>query len=67
MSMMSVPRKLRDDIKEISSSGSFTVGLSNAGKVYVWGATQIGTTGINVAADPRGSPKHQDRHGCGGH
>ena len=52
MSMMSVPRELRDDIKEISSSGSFTVGLSNAGKVYVWGATQIGTTGINVAQIP---------------
>lgn len=52
MSMMSVPRELKNDIKMIDSSGSFTVGLSNAGKVYVWGATKIGTTGINVANIP---------------
>ena len=52
MSMMSVPRELRDDIKMIDANGSFTVGLSNAGKVYVWGATQIGTTGVNVANIP---------------
>lgn len=53
MSMMSVPREMRDDVKMIDSSGSFTVGLSGAGKVYVWGATQIGTTGINVADIPQ--------------
>ena len=52
LSMMSVPNELKNDIKMIDSSGSFTVGLSNAGKVYVWGATQIGTTGINVADIP---------------
>ena len=52
MSMMSVPRELQNDIKMIDSCGSFTVGLSNAGKVYVWVATKIGTTGINVADIP---------------
>lgn len=53
MSMMSVPRELAKDIKMIDSYGSFSVGLSNAGKVYVWGATQIGTTGINMANIPQ--------------
>ncbi len=53
MSMMSVPRELRGDVKMIDGFGSFTVGLSNAGKVYVWGATKIGTTGIDVADIPQ--------------
>ncbi|MBQ8238013.1 MAG: ABC transporter permease subunit [Oscillospiraceae bacterium] len=52
MSMMSVPSELKDDIKMIDGYGSFTVGLSNAGKVYVWGSTQIGTTGFDVADIP---------------
>ena len=52
MSMMSVPAELKDDIKMIDGYGSFTVGLSNAGKVYVWGSTQIGTTGFDVADIP---------------
>ena len=52
MSMMSVPKGLKNNIKMISSYGSFTVGLSNEGKVYVWGATQLGTTGIDIADIP---------------
>lgn len=53
MSMMSVPKGLKDDIRLIDSNGSFTVGVSNAGKVYVWGATKIGTTGIDVGNIPQ--------------
>ena len=52
LSMMSVPSELKKDIKMIDSYGTFTVGLSNAGKVYVWGASKIGTTGIDVADIP---------------
>ena len=52
MSMMSVPKELQGDIKMIDGFGSFTVGLSNAGKVYVWGATELGTTGIDIADIP---------------
>ncbi len=52
MSMMSVPKELKNDIKMIDSYGSFSVGLSNAGKVYVWGSTQIGTTGVDIAEIP---------------
>ncbi len=53
MDMMSVPKELKNDIKMISGYGSFTVGLSNSGKVYVWGATGIGTTGVDVADIPK--------------
>lgn len=52
MSMMSVPSELAGDIKMIDSYGSFTVGLSNSGKVYIWGATEIGTTGADVSVIP---------------
>lgn len=52
-SMMSVPDELAKDIKEIDSYGTFTVGLSNAGKVYVWGATEMGTTGADLAEIPQ--------------
>ena len=52
MSMMSVPKELQGDIKMIDGFGSFTVGLSNAGKVYVWGATELGTTGIDIGIIP---------------
>lgn len=52
MRMLSVPKELKNDIKMIDSYGSFTVGLSNAGKVYIWGATKIGTTGIDMKDIP---------------
>ena len=52
MSMMKVPEELKNDIKMIDGYGSFTVGLSNAGKVYVWGSTKIGTTGVDVSVIP---------------
>ncbi len=51
--MLSVPKELQNDIKMIDSFGSFTVGLSNAGKVYVWGATRLGTTGLDVKNIPQ--------------
>ena len=52
LNLMSVPKELQNDIKMIDSYGSFTVGLSNAGKVYIWGATQIGATGLDVKHIP---------------
>ncbi len=52
MSMLSVPSELKKDIKMIDTYGTFSVGLSNAGKVYVWGATKIGTTGLDVKKIP---------------
>ncbi len=52
LSFMSVPKDLQNNIKQISSYGSFSVGLSNDGEVYVWGATKIGATGLNVKDIP---------------
>ena len=53
MSMMSVPKELDGNIKMIDSYGSFSVGLSNDGEVYVWGATASGTTGIDMKDIPQ--------------
>ncbi len=50
--LMSVPSELKNDIKMIDGYGGFTVGLSNAGKVYIWGATGIGATGVDVGEIP---------------
>lgn len=38
-SMLSVPDALAKDVNTISGFSNFTVGLSNAGKVYIWGNT----------------------------
>ena len=37
LNMMSVPKELEGNIKQISVGSSFSVGLSNDGKVYQWG------------------------------
>ena len=57
MSLAKVPGELKNDIKMIDGYGSFTVGLSNAGKVYVWGSTKIGTTGVDVSEIPADLPQ----------
>ena len=50
--MLSVPSGLKNDIRMIDACSSFSVGLSNSGKVYVWGATKLGATGIDVKNIP---------------
>lgn len=57
MKLAKVPSGLKNDIKMIDGYGSFTVGLSNAGVVYVWGSTKIGTTGVDVADIPADLPQ----------
>lgn len=52
LSMLNVPAELKQDIRTIDSFGSFTVGLSNSGKVSVWGATSLGTTGLDMKNIP---------------
>lgn len=52
MRLMSIPKELRSDLKMVDGFGSFSVGLSNAGKVYIWGSTQLGTTGIDIGNIP---------------
>lgn len=50
--LMSVPKELKNDIKLIDSYGPFSVGVSNSGKLYVWGAAKIGATGLDVKEIP---------------
>lgn len=50
---MAVPGELAGDVKMIDSFGSFSVGLSNSGKVYVWGSTKLSTTGFDAADIPQ--------------
>ena len=39
--MMKVPDGLKGNVKEISTGATFSVGVDNDGKVYVWGYTKI--------------------------
>lgn len=52
MSMRSVPSGLKNDVKEISSNSFFSVGLSNSGKVYVWGITKLSVSKIDLGDIP---------------
>ena len=57
LNMMSVPSELAKDIKFIDSYGAFSVGVSNSGKLAVWGDTKLGTTGIDIADIPEAVAK----------
>ncbi len=52
MDFMNVPGELANNVKMIDSYSSFSVGLSNEGKVYVWGIGSIGATGIDIKQIP---------------
>lgn len=41
MNMMSVPKELKGNIKKISPGTTFAIGVSNDGKVYSWGYTNV--------------------------
>lgn len=49
--MMSVPKKLQGNIKEISVGSTFSAGVSNDGEVFVWGKTKI-TSVVDVKNIP---------------
>ncbi len=48
MKMLQVPDGLKGNVKQISTGSTFSVGVDNDGKVYVWGHTKI-TSKIDVA------------------
>ena len=50
--MLSVPAELAGDVKEISSFSDFSVGLSNAGDVYLWGNTKNNLTNVDFTVIP---------------
>ncbi|MBS6195611.1 MAG: ABC transporter permease subunit [Clostridiales bacterium] len=41
LDMMDVPKELQGNVKQISTGATFSVGVDNNGKVYVWGHTKI--------------------------
>ena len=49
---LKIPKELASDVKYISTWDAFSAGLSNSGKVYVWGNTDIGASGIDVGKIP---------------
>jgi len=51
LDMMSVPRKMRDEVAAISSNSKFTVGLSKSGDVFVWGDTKLLLTDLSDIPD----------------
>ena len=57
MKLAKVPGELKNDIKMIDGYGTFTVGLSNSGHIYIWGSTKIGTTGVDVSVMPADLPQ----------
>lgn len=48
MKMMDVPDGLKGNVRQISTGSTFSVGVDNDGKVYVWGHTRISSK-IDVA------------------
>lgn len=50
LDMMDVPKELVGNVKEISAGSTFSVGVDNDGKVYVWGRTRISSK-IDVKED----------------
>lgn len=50
LKMLDVPDALQGNVKEISTGSTFSVGVDNDGKVYVWGYTKISNK-IDVAKD----------------
>lgn len=41
MDMMKLPKELKGNVKQIATGATFSVGVDNDGKVYVWGRTKI--------------------------
>ena len=50
-SMMDYPKELEGNVRQISTGATYSVGVDNDGKVYVWGKTKISKT-INLAEVP---------------
>lgn len=53
-SMRSVPRRLKNNIRSISSFGSFTVGVSNDNEMFIWGDAKLRVAQINLKELPEG-------------
>ena len=50
--MLDVPDGLTENIRQISSYSSFSLGLDNGGRVYAWGKTDLRDIGTDLSAFP---------------
>lgn len=50
LDMMRVPDGLEGNVRQIATGSTFSIGVDNNGKVYVWGKTKISKT-IDIAKD----------------
>ena len=51
LSMLSLPSELNGKVKDISSNSYYTLGLSDEGKIYIWGVTKVANTGKDMKKD----------------
>lgn len=51
--MRKVPKALKNNVKDIDSYSNFSVGLSNDGKVYVWGDSKNRLSNLDYASLPK--------------
>ena len=51
-SMLSVPRKLKNNIRDINGFSNCTVGVSNDNTLYMWGYTKDALSGIDFKDFP---------------
>ena len=51
-SMLSVPRKLKNNIRDINGFSNYTVGLSNDNTLYMWGYTKDALSGVDFKDFP---------------
>ena len=52
-SLRSLPKSLKKSVKDIKGFSDFTVGLSTAGKVFVWGNTKNKLNGLDLKKIPK--------------
>ncbi len=50
--MMNVPGDLADDVRQIDSYSTYSVGIDNEGQVYTWGKTYMKDVNIDIADIP---------------
>ena len=51
-SLLDIPDELASDVRDISGFANFSVGVSNANKLYIWGATTNNLTNVDMTIFP---------------
>lgn len=59
LSMRSVPKQLKNNVKSISGYSGFTIGVSKDNTMYIWGATKDNLTKYNYKNFPSAIQKNK--------